>query len=120
MTGAAPAGDDIADRVAAAVIAVPGVAFLHGGVFGEIGTYLPGRRVSGVAVRDDATEVHIAVTTDSVVRDTADAVRRAVRAVVDKPVNVLVEDVVPADSPAVSAGPRQTESSEPGGGTPAP
>ena len=49
MTGAAPAGDDIADRVAAAVIAVPGVAFLHGGVFGEIGTYLPGRRVSGVA-----------------------------------------------------------------------
>ncbi|WP_261776997.1 hypothetical protein [Rhodococcoides kroppenstedtii] len=118
MTGAAPAGDDIADRVAAAVIAVPGVAFLHGGVFGEIGTYLPGRRVAGVAVRDDATEVHIAVTTDAVVRDTADAVRRAVRAVVDKPVNVLVEDVVPADAPQAGSDP--SESSAPGGGTPAP
>lgn len=126
---ASPAGEDVADRVAAAVTAVPGVAFLHGGVFGEIGTYLPGRRVAGVAVRDDATEVHIAVTTDAVVRETADAVRRAVRAIVDKPVDVLVQDVVPpeqatpdrvGDTSAPGREHGSSESSGFGGGTPAP
>lgn len=97
MSPAAPSGSDRADHVADAVLAVDGVASLHGGVFGEIGTYLPGRRVAGIAIRDDMTEIHIAVTPTAVVRDTADAVRRAVRAVVDAPVNVVVEDVMTAD-----------------------
>ncbi|MDQ1178706.1 MULTISPECIES: hypothetical protein [unclassified Rhodococcus (in: high G+C Gram-positive bacteria)] len=117
MSPAAPSGSDRADLVADAVVAVDGVASLHGGMFGEIGTYLPGRRVAGVAIRDDGTEIHIAVTPDAVVRETADAVRRAVRAVVDAPVHVVVEDVAsPSDGGADtgSSGPEPTESSEPG------
>ncbi|MFD4183444.1 hypothetical protein ACFWPB_20405, partial [Rhodococcus sp. NPDC058514] len=39
-----------ADLIADAVLAVPGVAGLHGGMFGEVATYLPGRRVLGVAL----------------------------------------------------------------------
>ncbi|NED70757.1 hypothetical protein G3I15_58540, partial [Streptomyces sp. SID10244] len=41
-----------AREVADAVTAVPGVTGLYGGVFGEIATYLPGGRVSGVVVDD--------------------------------------------------------------------
>ena len=41
-----------ADVVAAAVRSVPGVAGLHAGMFGEVGTYLPGRRVAGIRIVD--------------------------------------------------------------------
>ena len=44
---------ELADSIAAAVLAVPGVAALHPGMFGEVGTYLPGRRVTGVRITDD-------------------------------------------------------------------
>lgn len=32
---------EIADTIAAAVTGIPGVASLHAGMFGEVGTYLP-------------------------------------------------------------------------------
>ncbi len=41
--------DALVDRVAAAALSVPGVHDLHGGVLGEVATYLPGRRVGGRA-----------------------------------------------------------------------
>lgn len=83
-----------ADAVAAITRAVPGVADLHPGMFGEIGTYLPGRRVAGVRVGDDAIDIHITVWDGVAVRDTAAAVRAAVAAVrPGTPVNVTVEDV---------------------------
>ncbi len=85
-----------ADRVRAAVLEVPGVAELHAGAFGEVGTYLPGRRVAGVRLRDDGTEVHVVVTMGADVRSVAGAVREAVTLVVPGPVDVTVEDVVPA------------------------
>ncbi|GAA1076358.1 MULTISPECIES: hypothetical protein [Pseudonocardia] len=49
------------DRIADAVLGCPGVAQLHGGRFGEIATYLPGRRVSGIRVDPTApaVEVHV-------------------------------------------------------------
>ncbi|MGL5861474.1 MAG: hypothetical protein ACRCY9_09490, partial [Phycicoccus sp.] len=56
-----PATPDLADRVAEAVLAVPGVAGLHGGTFGEVATYLPGRRVIGIRLNDVAAEVHVTV-----------------------------------------------------------
>ena len=40
-----------ADEVAAAVAAAPGVSRLSGGHLGGVGTYLPGRRVTGVVLR---------------------------------------------------------------------
>jgi hypothetical protein len=47
------------DSVAAVVEALPVVRALSGGRFGEVATYLPGRRVQGVRVRGDNVEVHV-------------------------------------------------------------
>lgn len=98
MSTAPDAGtpDALVDRVAAAALAVPGVDGLHAGSFGEVGTYLPGRRVAGVRLADDVAEVHVAVVMGSPIPDLAAAVVTAVSPLVDTPVQVFVEDVVPA------------------------
>ncbi|GEK22025.1 Asp23/Gls24 family envelope stress response protein [Cellulomonas xylanilytica] len=82
-----------AEIVAAAVLGVPGVVRLHGGRFGELGTYLPGRRVTGVRIDDDGTEVHVVVDDLAPVPETAARVQRAVSAVAPMPVRVHVEDI---------------------------
>ena len=82
-----------AEVVAATVLAVPGVVRLHGGRFGELGTYLPGRRVTGIRIDDEGTEVHVVVSDRVPVRDTAARVQRAVSAVAPMPVRVHVEDI---------------------------
>lgn len=94
------------DDLAAAVLAVPGVLDLHGGLLGEVATYLPGRRVAGIRLRDaedgeDATtEVHLVVAVDAPLHDTVEAVRAAVRPLVGPgPVHVTVEDVVRRPEP---------------------
>ena len=52
----------LAEAVAAAVLAHPGVARLSGGPFGTIASYLPGRRVVGVRLPlGDTDPVEIAV-----------------------------------------------------------
>jgi hypothetical protein len=51
----------LAERVAAAVTAHPAVAGLHGGVFGSVATYLPGRKLVGVRIGDGAEPVELAV-----------------------------------------------------------
>ncbi len=48
-----------ADVIAAAVHACPSVAGLSGGRYGGVGTYLPGRRVLGVRIDDEAVTVHV-------------------------------------------------------------
>ncbi|MCP9271719.1 hypothetical protein [Mycolicibacterium arenosum] len=84
----------VADTVADVVRAVPGVADLHPGMFGEVATYLPGRRVVGVRVTDATVDVHVTVSADAPVRPTAAAVRAAVAAALpDHVVDVTVEDV---------------------------
>lgn len=50
-----------AERVAAAVLAHPDVAALHGGIFGSVVTYLPGRRVTGVRLGDPGEPVELGV-----------------------------------------------------------
>lgn len=103
-TDGAPAqpGDDVgvlAEQVAATALAVPGVARLHAGAFGEAGTYLPGRRIDGVRLRDNGVEVHIVTAWEANVLETADAVRAAVgglpglRDAGPQPVDVVVQDV---------------------------
>lgn len=47
------------DAVAVAVRACGGVSGLFAGRYGEVGTYLPGRRVAGVEVRDRTVTVHV-------------------------------------------------------------
>ncbi|GAA4921932.1 hypothetical protein EV188_1165 [Actinomycetospora succinea] len=51
--------DALAEPVAAAVLACPSVAGLSGGPFGTVGTYLPGRRVTGVQITDAEVTVRI-------------------------------------------------------------
>ncbi|WP_059015824.1 Asp23/Gls24 family envelope stress response protein [Mycobacterium sp. M26] len=88
------AEDTAADTVAGIALAVPGVAALHPGMFGEVGTYLPGRRVTGVRVGEDRIEVHITVTAGAPIRQTAAQVRSAVGAALPGlPVDVTVEEV---------------------------
>ncbi len=83
-----------ADLVAAAVLAVPGVAELHPGMFGEVATYLPGRRVHGVQIRRDSTSIHIVCHWGADIPATADAVRSAVEPIVGTSVDVTVQDLL--------------------------
>lgn len=87
---------DISEILADAVLATPGVAGLHGGMFGEAATYLPGRRVSGIRINEQGTEIHVIVLIGSPLRETADAVRSAAAPLCTGPVHVTVEDVVQA------------------------
>lgn len=84
----------LADRVAEAVLAVPGVAALHAGRYGEAATHLPGRRVNGVQVREDRLEVHVSLEWGAEVLATADAVRDRCAGLAARRVDVVVEDVV--------------------------
>lgn len=85
---------DRSEDIADAVLAVDGVVGLHGGMFGEAATYLPGRRIAGIRIGDEGTEVHVTLEFGVAVRETADAVRSTVAAMVDGPVHVTVEDIV--------------------------
>jgi hypothetical protein len=92
-----------ADLIAARVLEVPGVAGLHGGAFGEVATYLPGRRVLGVRLTDPGCAVHIVVGYPHNVVDVADAVHDVVAPLAAGPVVVTVEDVAPANHPTPAA-----------------
>ncbi|WP_203433494.1 Asp23/Gls24 family envelope stress response protein [Jiangella asiatica] len=84
----------MADTVAAAVRDIDGVAELHGGLFGEVGTYLPGRRVLGVRLDVVGNaEIHVVLRWGFSIPATADAVRRRVWGLVPGVVDVVVDDV---------------------------
>lgn len=95
-TGAAAAGrSELADLVATAALSVPGVAGMHAGQFGEVATYLVGRRVIGVRLRPTLVEVHVALTSGTPVLDVATSVRARVAPLVGRrPVDVTVEDLL--------------------------
>jgi len=100
-----PPGVELADQVAAAVLTVRGVTGLHGGMFGETATYLPGRRVLGVRLTEDVTDIHLTLAYGAPVFATAQQVRTAVAALVPGPVNVTVEDVTsPTDAATTTRG----------------
>lgn len=89
-----------ADDIAALVLTVPDVVRLHAGRFGEVATYLPGRRVTGIKLGDDLIEVHVVVGGQVPVRETAQLLHAAVATLVATPVHVFVEDVARPDPPA--------------------
>jgi hypothetical protein len=83
-----------ADAIAAAVTAAPEVAALSGGRLGGVGTYLPGRRVTGVVIRDGELELHVIGRFGVPVTEIAAAVRRAVEPYADdRTVHVIIEDL---------------------------
>lgn len=94
------AGIDV-DVVAAAVRGCPSVADLSGGLLGSVGTYLPGRRVPGVVVRDGASgrppsiELHVAARYGPSMSEVDAQVRQAVTAIAPgSPVDIIIEDVI--------------------------
>lgn len=95
-----PGTAEVADQVAAAVLAHPAVAGLHGGSFGTTATHLPGRRVVGVRL-GDAVEIAVVLRLGDPLPDVVDQLRRRVVAVVGEvPVDVLVCAVVaPGEEP---------------------
>lgn len=86
-----------ADRVVAAALAVAGVVDMHPGMFGEVATYLPGRRVPGVQVREDDCEVHVVLRYSADIRKTANSIMTAVEPIVQTPVHVTIQDLVEDD-----------------------
>ncbi len=92
---------------------MPGVADLHGGVFGEVATYLPGRKVAGVRVEDDHVDIHVSVLYDQPVRATAEAVASRLEPVAQRPVHVTVDDVVLPEEAAASSAGTDTEGTTP-------
>lgn len=113
--GAAPAREpDLAEVVRDAVLAAPGVVALHAGPFGEVGTYLPGRRVAGVRITEEEVEVHVVAALGQPVALTSAAVMTALSdlpawtGLADRPAHVVVEDVADpaeAEQPALPAAP---------------
>ncbi|WP_072805593.1 hypothetical protein [Rhodococcoides yunnanense] len=85
---------EIADTVAAITLSVAGVAGLHGGEFGEVATYLPGRKVVGVRIDSQYCDIHISADYPSDVNGVARGVLAAVAPHVPVPVSVTVEDVI--------------------------
>jgi uncharacterized alkaline shock family protein YloU len=103
MTASTAAPNEPADRIAAAVRSVPGVAGLHPGMFGEVGTYLPGRRIPGIRIDDGTVRVHISVLFGEHLRDVAAAVRSAIAAQIPEAavIDVTVEDVTDPRPPSL-------------------
>lgn len=110
MTGAdLEARDDdgaTADAVAAAALDVPCVVRLASDGPAQVATYLPGRRVAGVALREDSCEVAVVLRIDGrPLPELADEVRRAVVPHVgDRAVDVVIADIVIADGKDAGGG----------------
>lgn len=97
-TGAGSTGSttgQLCDRIADAARAHPAVLRMHGGPFGEITSYLPGRQVAGVRVAEDGSvEVCVVALLDRSLPDIAAELREQVRAVTGPvPVHITVADV---------------------------
>lgn len=102
---------DPAGVIAAAVLACPAVAGLHGGRFGQITTYLPGRRIAGVVVSAAEIVVGVVGRYPVPVAELAAQVRATITPLAPGvPVTVHVEDLLlpgetlPADDPGAAPG----------------
>jgi uncharacterized alkaline shock family protein YloU len=83
-----------AAAIAAAVRLCPSVADLSGGRFGEVATYLPGRRVTGVRIGDRAIDVHCVGRYGVPIPVLATQIRTALAPLVGgRPINIRVEDL---------------------------
>jgi hypothetical protein len=84
---------ETARTVAAAALAIDGVHALYGGPFGEIATYVPGERVSGVRIGTEHGELHIVGDMKRNLRDVAEDARAAAEKLAGMPFVVTVADV---------------------------
>lgn len=96
--GGSAARPEPVDQIAAVVLATPGVHDLHAGGAGQVATYLPGRRVTGIRAIDGGYDVHVVLAWGFPVFATAEAVRAAVQVIAPGLVDVTVEDVAAAET----------------------
>lgn len=90
---------DLAHALAERVRACPDVADLAAGPFGTIATYLPGGKVSGVAVRPGEVEIAIVARYGRPLPQIAEEIRDAVAPLTgDRRVHIVVADVTVATS----------------------
>lgn len=96
---------ETADRVAAAVLAHPSVAGLHGGPHGVIATPLPGRKITGVRLgtEEEPAEIGVVLLLDRPLPEIVGELRAMVRELVGGPVDITVGDIVTA-KPAEAGG----------------
>lgn len=91
-----PAPAALAELVADAVAAHPSVARLHGGTFGAVATWLPGRRLVGVHVGGpgEPVEIGVVLTLDRPIPATVASLRRTLTPLVGgTAIDVTVADV---------------------------
>ena len=81
------------DAVARAVRACAGVVGLNAGPFGGVASYLPGRRLPGVVVSDDAATVTITARWGATVTGLRAQIVAALRPLVDRRVDIVVADI---------------------------
>jgi hypothetical protein len=82
------------DDVATAVLACAGVAGLDGGQFGEVASYLPGRRIPGVVVSGGRVRVQIRIRWAARVPPLVALIIAVLRPLTrDRPVDVVIADI---------------------------
>lgn len=92
-TSVSPSGVD-PDAIAAAVLACSTVAGLSGGIAGEVATYLPGRRVTGLRIDDTTVTVHVVGRYGPTMTEISNQVTRAVTPLAGgRTVGVVIEDL---------------------------
>ena len=97
----------LADRIVGAVTGCAAVAGLAEAPGGPVATYLPGRTVSGVAVRAGEVEVCVVARYGQPLQAVAAQVRQAVAALVpDRVVDVVIGDIAEAEAEDERAGRR--------------
>jgi hypothetical protein len=85
-----------ADCIAAAVQANRDIAGLDGGRYGEIATYLPGRRVNGVHIRSESVTIGVIGRYPATATE-IDACVRAAVGPLDRPLHVHIGDLHTGD-----------------------
>jgi len=122
LPAAAPSSGPDPESIALAVQSCPLVAGLHAGAFGEVASYLPGRRIRGVRVTVTAVEVHVVGRYPAPMDEIAAQVRRVLAPLTGSlPVHVVIEDVAlpgePVTEPTVELDVASVEAARPSTGT---
>ena len=81
-----------ADRIATAVQAARNISGLDGGRYGEIATYLPGRRVNGIRIRPESVTIGVIGRYPATATE-IDACVRAAVGPLDRPLHVHINDL---------------------------
>jgi hypothetical protein len=96
--------------VAAAVLVCPGVAALDSGQFGEVASYLPGRKVAGVMVSGGRVKVQVRVRWAVPAPDLGRKITAALVPLTGHyPVDVVIADIDDPPGTLEAAGPRAWE-----------